>query len=304
MAYGDAVSSAVSSFYDGDDNKRFRTQLQGAGAIFDAGYAYRNARQAQQVAQETLALQRQIAGQQMTMAKQTAADEAAVRDRVLGRVSELDEALKYQLASLGGMAQVDGNDIASNYRTLREQGMQDYYDIVDRVSSQDAAKAMRRGMDRSTQFTDQQAALVRKSSDQAQKIDQAAFDAAINRSKAFAGAVNSGRTASLDEIKTALGSAIGYESPFATNNAYQQMSTAGSNYDQFADNAMDAVADTQGELGRTLGKFREEVAPNMGYAFGDAPNYVDVKGGDQARYVQFLEGNVAKEIRDAYKNAG
>ena len=177
MAFGETLGKVASSYYDDPQGKdAFRAQAY--GSIFDMGYSFRQSRQDQAAMEEIAGLQRSIAEQQLSMAAQSAADEAAYRDRILARISDMDNALKSSMAKLGPRSQVDGADIAANYQTFRGQLMDDYYNTVERVSSQGKASAMRRGMDRSTQFTDEQAQLIAKSTDQLANIDQAAFDAA------------------------------------------------------------------------------------------------------------------------------
>ena len=240
-------------------------------------------------------MERQIASRQLQMAQQTAADEAAIRERVLGRVSDLDETLKDNLASMGGFAMTDGQDILRNYDTFRQTAMDDLDRTVINSSSTGQANAIRRGMDRSTQRSDEQADLIRRTQDVVPKINQAAFDAAINRSKQFADAQNYGRVQSQQELSDTLSNAINFETPFATNNAVAQMGNVGTNFNKFSTQAGDRSAESQGELGRTLANFREQVAPNMGYAYGNQPNPVDAGAGSDARYKNFLEAKFSPE---------
>ena len=65
-------------------------------------------------------------------------------------------------AKLGDRAGVNAGDIYNNYQSFRTQIMDDYNQTVDRISSQGYADAIRRGMDRSTQYTDSQADLVER----------------------------------------------------------------------------------------------------------------------------------------------
>ena len=183
--FGETLGRVRASYYDDPQGKdAFRAQAY--GSMFDMGYSFRQNKKDQQAMEEIQALQRQLTETQMNLAAQSAADEAAYRDRILERISDMDGALKSSMAKLGPRAQVDGDDIAANYKTFKNQMMEDYYSTVDLVASQTAASAMRRGMDRSTLYSDEQAALISKSADQIPGIHQAAFDAAINRSKSFA----------------------------------------------------------------------------------------------------------------------
>ena len=222
MAYGSAFAKSVGSFYPSDPNDassgKFAAQLEGAGSLFDVGYAYRNNRQAQQLQRETNNLRRNIAERELTMAAQTAADEQAMRERILGRVSSFDDELKTTLASLGTMPQINGQEIANTYRSINADAMDKYYKTVELASSKGKANAMRRGMDRSTQYDDATAALIEKSAGVIPAIDQASFDAAIARSKDYQSAIYNSRKNSLDEITGVMTGAIDYENKFVTNN--------------------------------------------------------------------------------------
>ena len=216
--FGETLGKVASSYYDDPQGKdAFRTQAY--GSLFDMGYSYRQSKVDEAAMQEVANMQRQVAEAQLSMAAQSAADEAAYRDRILERIGMMDTALKSSMAKLGPRASVDGEEIAKNYQTFRGQMMDDYYDTVNLVASQTEASAIRRGMDRSTQFTDEQAALISKSTDQLGTIDQTAFDAAISRSKGYADAVNSSRQGTFDEITNVFGKAATMETAMLTNNA-------------------------------------------------------------------------------------
>jgi len=298
MAFGETLGRVASSYYE-DPQGRDAFRAQAYGSMFDMGYAFRQNRQDQAAMEEIAALQRSIAEQQLSMAAQTAADEAAYRNRILERIASMDSALKSSMAKLGPRSQVDGADIAANYQTFRGQLMDDYYNTVERVSSQGKASAIRRGMDRSTQFTDEQAQLIAKSTDQLANIDQAAFDAAINRSKSFSDAINSGRQGTFDEITGVFGKAAELESQFVTNNAPTQMSNASSTFTNFADNAAKNYADSQSVFGDTMASFNEKIAPDFGYGFGNrAAGPTDVQDADRQREVTALRGALGSERYD------
>lgn len=302
MAFGETLGRVRASYYEDPQGKdAFRAQAY--GSMFDVGYAYRQSKQDQAAMAEVAALQRNIAEQQLSMAAQSAADEAAYRNRILMRIADMDNALKSSMAKLGPRSQVDGADIAANYQTFRSQLMDDYYNTVERVSSQGKASAIRRGMDRSTQFTDEQAQLIAKSTDQLANIDQAAFDAAINRSKSFSDAINSGRQGTFDEITGVLGKAAELEGQFVTNNAPSQMTNASSTFTNFANNAATNYADSQSVFGDTMASFNEKIAPDIGYGFGNrAAGPTDTGSGADARYLASLEKYAGDNV-DALREA-
>jgi hypothetical protein len=295
--FGETLGRVRASYYDDPQGKdAFRAQAY--GSMFDMGYSFRQNKKDQQAMEEIQALQRQLTETQMNLAAQSAADEAAYRDRILTRISDMDGALKSSMAKLGPRAQVDGDDIAANYKTFKNQMMEDYYSTVDLVASQTAASSIRRGMDRSTQYSDEQAALISKSADQIPGIHQAAFDAAINRSKGFADAVNSSRQGTFDEITNVLGKAAELESKFVTNNAPTAMSNASTSMTNYANNAANNYADSQTVMGDTMASFNEKIAPNFGYGFGNQAKYNNAEDGAQARFVASLEAQLQPELVD------
>lgn len=295
--FGETLGRVRASYYDDPQGKdAFRAQAY--GSMFDMGYSFRQNKKDQQAMEEIQALQRQLTETQMNLAAQSAADEAAYRDRILTRISDMDGALKSSMAKLGPRAQVDGDDIAANYKTFKNQMMEDYYSTVDLVASQTAASSIRRGMDRSTQYSDEQAALISKSADQIPGIHQAAFDAAINRSKGFADAVNSSRQGTFDEITNVLGKAATMEGQFVTNNAPTALSNASSSMTNYANNAANNYADSQTVMGDTMASFNEKIAPNFGYGFGDQAKYNNADDGAQARFVASLEAQLQPELVD------
>ena len=295
--FGETLGRVRASYYDDPQSKEaFRSQAY--GSMFDMGYSFLQNKRDQAAMDEVAAMQRQIAEAQLNIAAQSAADEAAYRDRILTRIADMDSALKSSMAKLGPRADVDGNDIAANYETFRGQMMEDYYSTVDLVASQTAASSMRRGMDKSTQYSDEQAALISKSADQIPGIHQAAFDAAINRSKSFATAVNSSRKGTFDEITNVLGKAAELESKFVTNNAPTAMSNASTSMTNYANNAANNYADSQTVMGDTMASFNEKIAPNFGYGFGDQAKYNNAEDGAQARFVASLEAQLQPELVD------
>jgi hypothetical protein len=295
--FGETLGRVRASYYDDPQGKdAFRAQAY--GSMFDMGYSFRQNKKDQQAMEEIQALQRQLTETQMNLAAQSAADEAAYRDRILTRISDMDGALKSSMAKLGPRAQVDGDDIAANYKTFKNQMMEDYYSTVDLVASQTAASSIRRGMDRSTQYSDEQAALISKSADQIPGIHQAAFDAAINRSKGFADAVNSSRQGTFDEITNVLGKAATMEGQFVTNNAPTALSNASSSMTNYANNAANNYADSQTVMGDTMASFNEKIAPNFGYGFGNQAKYNNAEDGAQARFVASLEAQLQPELVD------
>ncbi len=301
--FGETLGKVASSYYDDPQGKdAFRTQAY--GSLFDMGYSYRQSKVDEAAMKEVANMQRQVAEAQLSMAAQSAADEAAYRDRILQRIGTMDTALKSSMAKLGPRATVDGAEITKNYQSFRGQMMDDYYDTVNLVASQTEASAIRRGMDRSTQFTDEQAALINKSADQLGTIDQTAFDAAINRSKGYADAVNSSRQGTFDEITNVFGKAATLESGMMTNNASANMQNASNSMTNFADTTSANFNDSQAVFGDTMANFSEKLAPNMGYGFGNRTDRTDTGQGSDARYLASLEALAGDKVSSLKTAAG
>ena len=306
--FGETLGKVRSSYYDDPQGRdAFRTQAY--GSMFDVGYSYVQNKKDQAAMEEIAQLERQVAETQLNIAAQSAADEAAYRARILERIGDMDTSLKSSLAKLGPRAQVDGDDIAKNYQTFKSSLMDDYYDTVDLVASGSKASAIRRGMDRSTQFSDEQAALISKSADQIPGIHQAAFDAAINRSKQFADSVNSGRQGTFDELTNVLGKAATMETSMITNNAGTNLNNAATTLQNFGNRAGSQYDDSQTVMGDTVASFNEKIAPNFGYGFGNRANYSDPAASMEQRqlaaYRNALGGDKADAINaDLQKTAG
>ena len=301
--FGETLGKVRSSYYDDPQGRdAFRTQAY--GSMFDVGYSYVQNKKDQAAMEEIAQLERQVAETQLNIAAQSAADEAAYRARILERIGDMDTSLKSSLAKLGPRAQVDGDDIAKNYQTFKSSLMDDYYDTVDLVASGSKASAIRRGMDRSTQFSDEQAALISKSTDQLGTIDQTAFDAAISRSKGYADAVNSSRQGTFDEITNVFGKAATMESGMLTNNASANMQNASNAMTNFADTTATNFNDSQAVFGDTMANFNEKLAPNMGYGFGNRTDRTDTGQGADARYLASLEALAGDKVGGLKTAAG
>lgn len=266
MGIGNAVGKGVGSFYE--PGSQGRTNAENLGGLADVGigaYQYvtsnRRANEANQVNQ-------QMVNNQIAMSEAQYADERAIRDRVLNRVSQLDGALQQTLDNLGARAGVSATDITQNYDQFRTQVMADYNKSLDSISSQGFASAIRRGMDSSTQMTDERRSLAEAAAENIPKLHQAAYDAAIARSTQYANAINSGRADTINEIGSVYNPAITAESNLATNNAYANYNTAASNQSTIASNANNAASDSQTYLGDAVGRFSETNAPSIGFGFG------------------------------------
>jgi hypothetical protein len=264
MAFGDAIATIAGSIFGPESRGAAVGGL--AGGIFDLGFGFMQNRNAQRRADAEAARAQGLQDSLLQMSQQQYADERAIRDRVLTRVSQLDEALRSTLSSLGPRAGVNAGDIFSNYQTFRTQIMDDYNRSLDRISSTGFADAISRGMDRSTQMTDERRQLADAAAQNLPRLDQAAFDAAINRSTSYADSLNYGRDSTMNELRGVYGAAIDAERGLISNNAPNMLQGAFNNQTGFMNRADAAAADSQTFLGDALGRFNETVAPNANFA--------------------------------------
>jgi hypothetical protein len=272
MAFGDAIATISGSIFGPESRGAAVGSV--AGGLLDLGMGFIQNRNAQRQADAEAARQREIQDAMLGMSQRQYADERAIRDRVLARVSQLDEALKGTLSSLGPRVGVNASDVANNYQTFRTQIMDDYNRSLDRISSQGFADAISRGMDRSTQMTDERRQLAEAAATNLPRLDQAAFDAAIARSKGYADTLNYGRADTMDEMKGVFGAAIDAERGLITNNAPTMLGNAAIGQDRITDRADVIAGDSQTFLGDALGRFTETVAPNVGYALTGRGSFV------------------------------
>lgn len=264
MAFGDAIATIAGSIFGPESRGAAVGGL--AGGIFDLGFGFLQNRNAQSRANAEAERAAEMQGALLQMSQREYADERAIRDRVLTRVTQLDEALKETIASLGPRVGVNPGDVFQNYQTFRTQIMDDYNRSLDRISSQGFADSIRRGMDRSTQMTDERRMLADSAAQNLPGLDQAAFDAAIARSRTFADTLNYGRDESLNEMSNVFGPAIDAERGLVSQNAPGILQNAFTNQTNMVNRADVAAADSQTFLGDAVGRFNETIAPNVGFA--------------------------------------
>ena len=273
MAFGEALATAVGSFYEpGSQQAALASSIGGLADVGIGAFQYISANNRANTAAQA---QQALIDNQVAMGQAQYADERAIRERVLSRVSQLDGALKETLNNLGARAGVNPGDITQNYDLFRTQVMDDYNKSLDRISSQGYADAIRRGMDSSTQMTDERRALADAAAANIPKLQQSAYDAAIARSTQYADAVNYGRTDTLKEMSDIYGSPIQYETNLMPNNGPTISGAAITNQGTMANNLASAAADSQTYLGDAVGRFTETVAPNFGYAVSGRGSFVD-----------------------------
>ena len=289
MAFGDVLGKMAGSFFD--EGSRGQALSSFMGNIYDIGDSYFRNRRDQEMADAALRMQAQVAQQQMNNAATAAQDERAVRQRMLDRAAQLDRELQIAQNKLGARADVDAGDIYNNYQTFRTQIMDDYNDTLDRISSQGYADAIRRGMDRSTQMDDERATLARKAAEELPKLDQAAFDAAIQRSQSYADSLNYGRDATLKEVNDMYNAVANMEAKAMPSNTAAAMNAAYQSSNSFSNNLTDRAVGSQDYMGNALANFSEKIAPNARYALTGEGNFFDAGQSDAERELAFYRAN-------------
>lgn len=268
------------------EGSRGRMMAEAGGSFFDMGMSLTSMMQDEAIARDQMAFQQRLAAEYQAMAASKRQSELQAQEQLMKRTGQLDYEIKKASAKLGEYNMVDEDGIKKNYDDLRTNYMSSYMDIVERVSSSETAANIERGLGSSTFNSDRQADIIEKSMDKVAELDNLAFDSAIARSKNYADALNSGRANALDETKGVYSAAINAESPMLTNFAPQMMQTAYQQQGDFTKMAMNNAADSQETFGAAVGRFGEEIAPNLGFTFGLNDKRVDIMS-DKDRQLEY-----------------
>jgi len=271
--YGDTFSKMVGGYYKPDSKEAAAASLFGQGYDFYDAYTSKKDSEVENKMATQMAAQAQA--NQQAIAVQQANNEALLKQRVMKRIADFDGALKETYSRMGARMNVNPEDIQANYDLLRKQGYDDLNAITDRVSSTGFADAIKRGMDGSGLYVDEQAALAKKLQGNYKKVDQAAFDAAIMRTNSFANAVNTGRDKTLDEVSTVYGKAADAEKGLITNQANSYMNTAFNNANKGVASSNTAVNNADTYLGNVLGTIDEKAPGAVSYLAGNSTTVAD-----------------------------
>ena len=271
--YGDTFSKMVGGYYKPDSKEAAAASLFGQGYDFYDAYTSKKDSEVENKMATQMAAQAQA--NQQAIAVQQANNEALLKQRVMKRIADFDGALKETYSRMGARMNVNPEDIQANYDLLRKQGYDDLNAITDRVSSTGFANAIKRGMDGSGLYVDEQAALAKKLQGNYKKVDQAAFDAAIMRTNSFANAVNTGRDKTLDEVSTVYGKAADAEKGLITNQANSYMNTAFNNANKGVASSNTAVNNADTYLGNVLGTIDEKAPGAVSYLAGNSTTVAD-----------------------------
>ena len=270
MGFGDYVAKGISSLYPGEDGDPSRAAMgiQAGGKIFDYYQARKQAERDEEIERREREAQRRILQQQMNMAQQRAGEETALRQGIVSRAQMLEQALAQARQAMGQAPTASQDDINRNYQQIRETMVDDYYNTLDRVSSQGFADAIAKGMDRSDRFRDTQRELGQQSAEELRKIDQEAYNAAINRTQSNLDTIYSGREKRLSEIGGQYKDSADILQGVLPTTAGTLFENVQTNQSGFSKNARDNAADSRKAVGTLEGDISKNVAPNIGYMLG------------------------------------
>lgn len=277
MSFGDTFAKGLASLYPGEDGDPSRAgmAIQTGGKIFDYYQATQQQKRDEEILRREQAKKRQLMAEQLDMARRRAGEETGIRQGIVSRTQQLEQALAQARAAMGAAPTVSQDDINQNYEQISQTMRDDYFDTIDRVSSQGFADAIAKGMDRSDRFRDTQRELGQESAEQLRKIDQEAYNAAISRTQSNLDTLYSGRGKRLSEIEDTMGAGIsGLQSAMPTNSG-TLYNNANTMQDTSTKSAQTNLTDTQGVVGTSLAGLNKDVAPNLGYMLGKTDNYTN-----------------------------
>lgn len=266
--FGDIFAKGLSSLYgptSTGDPSRAGMAIQTGGKIFDYYQTNKQLEQDEERLRREQAQQRAIMAEQLDMARRRAGEESSIRQGIVSRTQQLEQALNQARAAMGQAPVATQDDINRNYQQISDMMRDDYYKTMDRVSSQGFADAIAKGMDRSDRFRDTQRELGEASAEQLRKIDQEAYNAAISRTQSNLDTLYSGRDKRLGEIEDVMGAGISRLQGAMPTNAGSLYNTAQTNQNTLTTGAQANVTDSSKALGTIAGDLSKNVAPNLGY---------------------------------------
>ena len=274
--FGDIFARGLSSIYGttpSGDPTRAGMAIQTGGKIFDYYQTQKQLERDEELLRREQAAQRRIMAEQLDMARRRAGEESSIRQGIVSRTQQLEQALNQARAAMGQAPIATQDDINQNYQQIRDTMRNDYFDTLDRVSSQGFADAIAKGMDRSDRFRDEQRDLSRQSAQELRKIDQEAYNAAISRLASNIDTIQKGRTNRLKEIGDVYGGGIDYLKSVMPTNAGTLMQNVRKGQDALTKSASTNLADSQKVAGTYQQRLEENVSPNLGYMLGTNNTY-------------------------------
>ena len=299
--FGDVFSRGLASFYGptaSGDPSRAALGIQTGGRIFDYYQTQKQLERDEEILRRQQAQQQRIMAEQLDMARRRAGEETSLRQGIVSRTQQLEQALNQAREAMGQAPVATQDDITQNYEQIRGMMRDDYFDTMDRVSSQGFADAIAKGMDRSDRFRDTQRELGQESAEQLRKIDQEAYNAAISRLGSNLDVLYKGRENRLGEIEDTLGAGISNLQSAMPTNAGTLYGSAQSSQDSRVTGAQTNVTDTNKVAGEQLAGLGKDVAPNLSYMLGRPGSAYTNPDGQK---IKDLEDEI-KDLRRRNKN--
>jgi len=268
MPFGDFLANEAAGLFGLDEVSS--KMLGFAGGLFDYAMDANVARKDQASRNKALALQEAAVRQQIAMAQQNAAIEQQLREELLARVGQFGEGLNQLYADLGPSYTPTAEGIAADYGQLRDLYRTDVDRSMERTISANAADDILYGRD--TMPTLQRynnSIYTGQYSDSLRRADQQAYEDAVRRASATAGAINDGRTYRINEYGTVVRQPIDMATGLMPNSAAQlayggqSANSYTGQWDALAGASAGAAQDSLGKLFKNYG--------GIGEALGNPP---------------------------------
>lgn len=170
--------------------------------LFQSNSQEKKAKKAENAYYAALAQQRQLAELSAQTAAQRASFEKAMKDRILTQTGEMGSTLRAAQRNMGAMPQYNQDTVNQDYAKTKAAMMQDFNDMLTLVESQGRSAQMERlgGAGSTAADNDRMNALMKRFTPELQKIDDAAYDSAVNRSMNVMNLINTNRQNTLNEL--------------------------------------------------------------------------------------------------------
>lgn len=181
-----------------------------AGALINFGGNLINSLESDKAAKKAknsyyaaLAEQRQLAQVATQVAQQRAQFEEAMKTRILSQTDTMGNTMRAAQTAMGAMPQFDQGRIDQDYATTKSTMMNDFNDMLKLVESQGRTSQIERlgGAGSYAADTSRMSALTKRFAPELQKLDSAAYDAALSRASNTQNLISKNRSDTLKEIE-------------------------------------------------------------------------------------------------------
>ena len=199
-SWGSILSSAVSAYAP---NSKVGALVNFGSSISDKISTDKKSKKVSSAYYAALANQKQLSDLATQTAAQRAQFEESMRSRILTQTGDLGSTLRQAQTNLGAMPQFDQAKVNSDYANTKATMTNDFTDLLKLVESQGRSSQIERlgGANSYGADSSRMSALIKRYSPELQKIDDAAYDSALNRATNTQNLVNKNRSDTLGEIK-------------------------------------------------------------------------------------------------------